>query len=110
MSSKGAKAYDSNMSDMEGQVCQSCGMPMSKDPAGGGTEINGSKTQEYCSHCYQNGGFTMPDRTAEGMVERVRARLTELSLPASVVENAASMIPTLHRWSPHPTDSSSPPE
>uniref|UniRef100_A0AAN0ME00 Zinc ribbon domain-containing protein n=1 Tax=Yoonia rhodophyticola TaxID=3137370 RepID=A0AAN0ME00_9RHOB len=26
-----------------GQICQSCAMPMNKDPAGGGTEADGSR-------------------------------------------------------------------
>lgn len=38
--------------------CQSCGMPMKKDPAGGGTNADGSKNEKYCSYCYQNGQFT----------------------------------------------------
>jgi hypothetical protein len=39
------------------RFCQSCGMPMDKDPAGGGTNPDGSKTLKYCSFCYQNGEF-----------------------------------------------------
>ncbi|MFD6511333.1 zinc ribbon domain-containing protein [Bacillus sp. NPDC060175] len=34
------------------KVCQSCGMPLSKDELGGGTESNGSKSVKYCSHFY----------------------------------------------------------
>ena len=37
--------------------CQSCDMPMSKDPAGGGTETDGSKSSRYCSLCYSEGAF-----------------------------------------------------
>jgi len=33
--------------------CQSCGMPMKKDAACGGTNADGKKNQMYCSHCYQ---------------------------------------------------------
>ena len=40
------------------KFCQSCGMPMSKDPQGGGTNADGSKNENYCSYCYQNGEFT----------------------------------------------------
>ncbi|MGZ3902536.1 MAG: zinc ribbon domain-containing protein [Bacteroidia bacterium] len=46
------------------KMCQSCGMPMKKDPAGGGTNADGTKTQQYCSYCYRNGKFTW-----EGKVE-----------------------------------------
>ena len=38
-------------------MCQSCGMPLKKDPTGGGTEKDGTKSLKYCSLCYQNGEF-----------------------------------------------------
>jgi len=37
--------------------CQSCGMPLNKDPQSGGTNADGSKNEKYCSYCYQNGAF-----------------------------------------------------
>lgn len=37
--------------------CQSCGMPLSKDKKGGGSEKDGSKSAKYCSYCYTNGEF-----------------------------------------------------
>lgn len=40
------------------KICQSCGMPMSKDPGKGGTETDGTKNLKYCSYCYDNGKFT----------------------------------------------------
>ncbi len=43
---------------MKTKMCESCGMPMSKDPNGGGTNADGSKNEQYCSYCYQNGDFT----------------------------------------------------
>ncbi len=39
------------------KMCQSCGMPMNKDPQNGGTNVDGSKNLEYCSYCYQDGAF-----------------------------------------------------
>ncbi len=39
------------------KMCQSCGMPMSKDPQKGGTNSDGTKNLEYCSYCYQDGDF-----------------------------------------------------
>lgn len=32
-------------------------MPLKKDPQGGGTNADGSKSDKYCSLCYQNGKF-----------------------------------------------------
>ncbi|MFV0366064.1 MAG: zinc ribbon domain-containing protein [Mangrovibacterium sp.] len=37
--------------------CQSCGLPLQKDPQFGGTNSNGSRSTEYCSYCYENGQF-----------------------------------------------------
>lgn len=82
----------------DGPRCQSCGMPLARDEKGGGTEADGNKSTEYCSHCYQKGAFTDPQMTAERMVENVKARLQQLKLPPSVVTNLTSAIPTLRRW------------
>ena len=38
-------------------ICQSCGMPLSKDPKGGGSELDGVRSVVYCSLCYENGEF-----------------------------------------------------
>lgn len=38
-------------------ICQSCGMPLKRDPQGGGTQADGSKSGHYCSYCYENGEF-----------------------------------------------------
>jgi hypothetical protein len=79
--------------------CQSCGMPLSRDEAGGGTEADGSRSTEYCSHCYQNGAFTLPDLTADQMTARVRGKLEGMGLPPPAIEQMAGQIPTLRRWS-----------
>lgn len=42
----------------QNQLCQSCGMPMNKDPQNGGTNADGTKNGIYCSYCYENGKFT----------------------------------------------------
>jgi hypothetical protein len=82
----------------KGPYCQSCGMPLSKDPAGGGTEANGTKSVEYCSHCYQNGRFTEPDLTAQQMVQKVSAKLREMHFPAFIARRFTREIPDLKRW------------
>ncbi|PFA19625.1 MULTISPECIES: zinc ribbon domain-containing protein [Bacillus cereus group] len=55
--------------------CQSCGMPFSKDEKGGGTEKNGEKSTTYCSHCYENGEFTLPHITVDEMKELVENKV-----------------------------------
>jgi len=47
------------------RFCQSCGLPMKKDPQGGGTNVDGSKNENYCNYCYQNGEFTFNGTVAE---------------------------------------------
>ena len=82
----------------EGPFCQSCGMPMSADPEGGGTESDGRRNAVYCSHCYQAGEFTQPDLTAEQMMARVRSRLQAKGMPLSAVASVVGQIPLLRRW------------
>ncbi|MFN2502314.1 MAG: zinc ribbon domain-containing protein [Pyrinomonadaceae bacterium] len=49
--------------------CQSCGMPIEGPAENRGTEADGSASSEYCKFCYQNGAFTAPDQTVDGMVQ-----------------------------------------
>jgi hypothetical protein len=86
------------MNQPQGPVCQSCGMPLARDAQGGGTEANGSKSTEYCSHCYRNGAFTSPAMTVEQMVTNVRGRLTQLNLPPAAVAAMSEGVRSLRRW------------
>jgi hypothetical protein len=78
--------------------CQSCGMPRKRDEHGGGTEADGSRSTMYCSHCYQNGRFTMPDITSGEMQERVRGKMTEMGFPRFMSGLFTRGIPKLERW------------
>lgn len=78
--------------------CQSCGMPMKRDAAGGGTNADGSKSTAYCSHCYQNGAFTLPDLTAAQMQERVKGKLVQFGIPRFLTGLFTRGIPKLERW------------
>jgi hypothetical protein len=78
--------------------CQSCGMPMKKDAAGGGTNADGSKSGMYCSHCFQGGRFTLPDITAAEMQERVKGKLKEYGFPGFLAGLMARGVPKLERW------------
>ena len=37
--------------------CQSCGMPLKRDEKGGGSNADGTRSETYCSYCYENGKF-----------------------------------------------------
>jgi hypothetical protein len=82
----------------KGPACQSCGMPLSKDPLGGGTNADGTRTAEYCSHCYHKGAFTQPDITAEQMQALVEGKLRTMHFPGFLARRFAKEVPTLRRW------------
>jgi hypothetical protein len=79
-------------------ICQSCSQPLSKDPAGGGTNANGSGSSTYCSFCYRDGRFTEPQLTCEEMVARVRAKMKEMRVPGVLAWWFARRVPRLERW------------
>ncbi len=78
--------------------CQSCGMPLKKDEKGGGTNADGSKSKMYCSHCYENGKFSMPDITVDQMKEIVKGKLKEFGIPGFLTGFFTKGIPKLERW------------
>ncbi len=49
----------------KGKICQSCGMPLSKDPMGGAINADGTKNTTYCSYCYKDGAFTFQGTVKE---------------------------------------------
>jgi hypothetical protein len=46
-------------------MCQSCGIPLHKDPKGGGTNADGSKSEKFCGYCYENGDFLFKGTVTE---------------------------------------------
>ena len=86
--------------------CQSCGMPLSKDPKNGGTEKDGSKSTEYCSYCYVNGEFFEPDcegdigkiDTPQKMQKLCIKKMTEQGMPKFLAWILTRTIPKLKRW------------
>lgn len=78
--------------------CQSCDMPLKRDPKGGGTNADGSRSTMYCSHCFVNGQFTMPDCTPEQMQKLVAGKLGEMGFPKFTHWFFTCRIPKLARW------------
>ena len=78
--------------------CQSCGMPMKKDPQGGGTNADGTKSTMYCSYCYQNGAFFSPEMTVTEMQDLVKGKLKEMGMPGFIAIFFTMGIPKLARW------------
>jgi hypothetical protein len=82
----------------KGPACQSCGMPLSRDPRGGGTNADGTQSSEYCSRCYESGAFTQPNITAEQMTALVEEKLRSMHFPGFIARRFAREVPSLRRW------------
>ena len=81
-------------------LCQSCGMPLDKDPNQGGTNLDGSKSEKYCSFCFQNGKFVNEGISLKDYTERmIQISVSQLNIPESQArEMAEKVLPTLERW------------
>jgi hypothetical protein len=73
-------------------------MPLSKDPQGGGSESNGTKSALYCSYCYHSGSFTEPAITCEQMTEKVKGIMKQMGVPKILGWFFTRKIPKLLRW------------
>ncbi len=72
---------------------------MKKDPEGGGTEVDGSKSLKYCSTCYSDGQFNLPEiNTAEKMQAFVKNILKGMGYPGIIAGLIVKKIPSLERW------------
>jgi len=78
--------------------CQSCGMPLNKDEKYAGTEADCSLSEMYCSHCYEDGKFTLPDITVIEMRDMVTNKIIEMKLPKFVAKFLTRNTYKLKRW------------
>ena len=83
--------------------CQSCGMALTRDEEKG-TEADGSRSEEYCVYCYQQGQF-LQDITMEEMAEHNLQFLAEWNQAKGLALEEAearagllAFLPTLKRW------------
>jgi hypothetical protein len=77
--------------------CQSCSMPIDK-PELKGTEKNGSKSDEYCTYCYQHGSFVNPDMTFDEMKKMVKEQMEIRNIDTGIINLALGNLPHLKRW------------
>lgn len=80
------------------KCCQSCGLPWDKDPQGGGSETDGSKSDVYCSYCYRDGSFVRPEWTVRDMQDYVTGILRQRGIPDMMARLMVKVIPALRRW------------
>jgi hypothetical protein len=79
------------------KFCQSCGMPMKKDPNHGGLNKDGTKSADYCSYCYVNGVFTFQG-TAQEMQTFCMEKMKENGSSNFISWLFTRNIPRLIRW------------
>lgn len=80
-------------------ICQSCGMPLDNDPQKGGTNMDKSRSDKYCSFCFQDGkfvdnGITLEQKIAKNIQIAVNMGMTK----DKAKQMAESILPKLERW------------
>lgn len=78
--------------------CQSCGMPLSKDPEGGGSEADGSRSSTYCSICYAEGAFRHPDASLSEFQAHCVDALAAKGMPRILAWAFTRGLGKLDRW------------
>lgn len=78
--------------------CQSCAMPLNRDPEGGGTNADGSRSDKYCSYCYSSGAFVQPDFNAKQMQDFCVEQMKKQGMPGILAWLFTRGIPKLERW------------
>jgi methionyl-tRNA synthetase len=94
---KGVKKLDEML------ICQSCGMPLEDDEVKG-TNKDGSRSDDYCVHCFADGAFTK-EMTMEEMIELNIQFLDEWKKSSGIdmteeeaISELKEYLPTLKRW------------
>lgn len=85
---------------MEERFCQSCGMPLGATDELLATNADGSKNEEYCKYCMENGAYTM-DITMEKMIELCAPHMAsenENMTEADAIKMMQEYFPKLKRW------------
>ncbi len=78
--------------------CQSCGLPLNKDPMGGGTEADGSRSAKFCSYCYEAGAFLGTVKTSKEMQAFCMAQMRKQGMLRPMAWLFTRQIPHLERW------------
>ena len=74
------------------------GMPLQK-VEDCGTDSSGSKSGEYCFHCYQNGKFLDEDVTLEEKISKNVKFAVQMGMQEHEARKMASdVLPKLKRW------------
>lgn len=92
----------SNYGKMENQIpiCQSCGMPLDKDPNKGGTNADKSRSDSYCSFCFKDGKFIDEGISLKEKIEKnIQIAVSRMNISESRARKMAEdVLPNLKRW------------
>jgi len=82
------------------KLCQSCGMPLDKDPNNGGTNADKSKSNMYCSYCYKDGKFLDEGISLQEKIEKnVQIAVKRMNISENEARRMAeNLLPKLERW------------
>jgi hypothetical protein len=74
-------------------------MPLEK-PDDFGTATNGFRINDYCRYCYQNGAFTDPNISLQGMIDRCVGIMAQKGIMPESQARAlmSATLPKLKRW------------
>jgi len=81
------------------QFCQRCGMPL-EAAEHFATNADGSKNEDYCCHCYENGAFFFPEATMEEVIEGCLPHVVPEHFPDDATARAFmnTHFPTFKCW------------
>jgi len=73
-------------------------MPLRKEDDSG-TNRDGSKSDEYCHFCFQNGVFMDEGISLDGKIEKVTDIAIKMDIPEHQARSMAeTLLPSLKRW------------
>ena len=74
-------------------------MPLEK-PEDFGTATSGFRINDYCHFCFQNGAFTEPKISMQGMIDKCVAIMAQQGIMPEAQAKAlmTEVIPKLKRW------------
>jgi hypothetical protein len=78
--------------------CQSCGMPLKRDPNHGGTNADGTRSKMYCSYCFKDGKYIEADMRVDEMQAFVKNKMKNMGFPGFLAGWMTKGIPKLERW------------
>ena len=79
--------------------CQSCAMPL-HGPQEHGTESDGTRSGDYCSYCYDDGGFLQDYASSDELIAACAPMMAEsCHISVEQAEDCMSaLLPDLKRW------------